>query len=65
MLTQPYRIRGTVIHGAGRGVQLGYPTANLAGVETMLPAEGIYAGRAWADGAIVAGGHQHRAESYV
>jgi len=50
MLTQPYRIRGTVIHGAGRGVQLGYPTANLAGVRTLLPCEGIYAGRAWADG---------------
>ena len=50
MLTRPYRIRGTVIHGAGRGVQLGYPTANLAGVRTLLPCEGIYAGRAWADG---------------
>ncbi len=51
MLTQPYRVRGTVVHGAGRGRRLGFPTANLAGVETMLPAEGIYAARAWADGA--------------
>ena len=52
MLTQPYRIQGTVSHGAGRGAQLGFPTANLAGVRTLLPAEGIYAGRAWADGSI-------------
>lgn len=51
LLTQPYRIRGQVVHGAGRGTRLGYPTANLGGVATLLPAEGIYAGRAWADGA--------------
>jgi riboflavin kinase/FMN adenylyltransferase len=50
MLTRPYRIRGRVIHGAGRGKRLGYPTANLADVATLLPAEGIYAGRALADG---------------
>ncbi|MGQ9575666.1 MAG: bifunctional riboflavin kinase/FAD synthetase [Thermoguttaceae bacterium] len=49
-LTRPYRLRGRVIRGAGRGTQLGYPTANLADVATLLPAEGIYAGRAWADG---------------
>jgi riboflavin kinase/FMN adenylyltransferase len=51
LLTRPYRIRGRVIHGAGRGVRLGYPTANLGEVATLLPAEGIYAGRAWAEGA--------------
>lgn len=50
MLTQPYRIRGTVIHGAGRGAKLGYPTANLAAVRTAIPGEGIYAGRARPDG---------------
>jgi riboflavin kinase / FMN adenylyltransferase len=50
LLTQPYRIRGQVIHGAGRGVQLGFPTANLGEIATLLPAEGIYAGRALADG---------------
>jgi riboflavin kinase/FMN adenylyltransferase len=52
MLTEPYRVRGTVVHGAGRGASLGFPTANLTGVETLVPAEGIYAGRAAADGAI-------------
>jgi riboflavin kinase/FMN adenylyltransferase len=51
LLTQPYRIRGQVIHGAGRGTRLGYPTANLGEVATLLPGEGIYAGRARADGA--------------
>lgn len=50
LLTQPYRIRGTVIRGAGRGASLGYPTANLGRVETLLPGEGIYAGRAWVQG---------------
>jgi riboflavin kinase/FMN adenylyltransferase len=44
MLTRPYRLRGMVVRGAGRGAGLGYPTANLAGVSTLLPAEGIYAG---------------------
>jgi riboflavin kinase/FMN adenylyltransferase len=50
MLTRPYRIRGEVVHGAGRGAKLGYPTANLHGIRTLLPAEGIYAGLAWAEG---------------
>ena len=52
MLTEPYRIRGMVVHGAGRGAALGFPTANLTDVQTLLPAQGIYAGRAAADGSI-------------
>ena len=47
LLTRPYRIRGRVIRGAGRGRQLGYPTANLRVDRLLIPAEGIYAGRAW------------------
>jgi riboflavin kinase / FMN adenylyltransferase len=50
MLTHPYRIRGMVTHGAGRGGQIGFPTANLEAVDTLLPAFGVYAGRAWLDG---------------
>ncbi len=50
MLTQPYRIRGTVVRGEGRGRKLGFPTANLEQVDTLLPGEGIYAGRALVDG---------------
>ena len=49
MLNRPHRIRGEVIHGAGRGAGLGYPTANLRGPHTLLPGEGIYAGLAWVD----------------
>jgi len=51
LLTRPYRIRGRVVRGAGRGAKLGFPTANLGDVATLLPGEGIYAGRALADGA--------------
>ncbi|MGL4512893.1 MAG: bifunctional riboflavin kinase/FAD synthetase [Lacipirellulaceae bacterium] len=45
LLTAPYRVRGIVTHGAGRGSKLGFPTANLAGVDTLLPAHGVYAAR--------------------
>ena len=50
LLTRPYRIRGSVIHGQGRGNRLGYPTANIGKTDTLLPGEGIYAGQAWIDG---------------
>jgi len=46
MLTQPYRIRGLVTHGAGRGSKIGFPTANVDAVDTLIPAEGVYAARA-------------------
>jgi riboflavin kinase / FMN adenylyltransferase len=49
MLGRPYRIRGTVVRGAGRGRQLGYPTANVGEIDTLLPGEGIYAARARVD----------------
>jgi riboflavin kinase/FMN adenylyltransferase len=47
LLSAPYRIRGMVTHGAGRGAKIGFPTANLAAIDTLLPAQGVYAGRAW------------------
>jgi riboflavin kinase/FMN adenylyltransferase len=50
LLTQPYRIRGMVTHGAGRGAKLGFPTANVDAIDTLLPAIGVYAGVAHADG---------------
>jgi riboflavin kinase/FMN adenylyltransferase len=46
LLTQPYRIRGMVTHGDARGARIGFPTANLSAIDTLLPAEGVYAGRA-------------------
>ncbi len=50
LLGVPYRIRGMVTHGAGRGAKIGFPTANLDAIDTLLPAQGVYAGRAWVDG---------------
>jgi riboflavin kinase/FMN adenylyltransferase len=49
-LGRPYRLRGTVGHGQGRGKTIGFPTANLVGIETLVPADGVYAVRAWYDG---------------
>jgi len=46
LLTRPYRIRGLVTHGAGRGAKIGFPTANISGVDTLLPGYGVYAARA-------------------
>jgi riboflavin kinase/FMN adenylyltransferase len=46
LLTRPYRVRGMVTHGAGRGAKLGFPTANLEAIDTVLPAQGVYAARA-------------------
>ncbi|VTS07020.1 bifunctional riboflavin kinase/FAD synthetase [Tuwongella immobilis] len=48
-LGQPYRLSGKVVSGAQRGRNLGFPTANLAEVETLIPAVGVYAVRAWVD----------------
>ena len=50
MLTQPYRIRGMVVHGAKRGAGIGFPTANLDAIDTLIPANGVYAGRTYVDG---------------
>ena len=38
------RVRSMVIHGAHRGRELGYPTANLSpDIEGYIPADGVYA----------------------
>jgi riboflavin kinase/FMN adenylyltransferase len=49
-LSRPHRIRGVVTHGAGRGAGLGVPTINLARIDTLIPADGVYASLAWIDG---------------
>lgn len=43
MLGHWHRIEGEVIHGAKRGRELGYPTANLAVEGLHLPRLGVYA----------------------
>jgi riboflavin kinase/FMN adenylyltransferase len=53
LLDRPYAITGTVVTGAMRGRTIGFPTANLDGVETIVPGVGVYAmrvnvnGQAW------------------
>ena len=44
LLGRPYSVSGVVGHGAQRGRQLGFPTANLENIVTMLPPDGVYAG---------------------
>jgi riboflavin kinase / FMN adenylyltransferase len=56
LLGSPYRLRGTVVRGAERGRTIGFPTANLAGIATLIPPDGVYAGRALAEGAWYAAG---------
>ena len=43
VLGRPPRFAGVVVHGDARGRTLGFPTANLAQIEEMLPAHGVYA----------------------
>jgi riboflavin kinase/FMN adenylyltransferase len=49
MLTRPYRLRGMVTHGEARGRKIGFPTANVGAIDTLVPAKGVYAGRAIVD----------------
>lgn len=50
LLGAPYRIRGTVSQGAGRGRKIGFPTANLTGIDVVVPQPGVYGGYARLDG---------------
>ncbi len=38
------RVTGVVVHGAKRGRELGFPTANVEVVDQLVPADGVYAG---------------------
>ncbi|MGO3236057.1 MAG: bifunctional riboflavin kinase/FAD synthetase [Canibacter sp.] len=56
LLGRPVQVRGMVVHGAARGRELGFPTANLAeSFEGLAPVDGVYAG--WAK----VGGERYRA----
>ncbi|WP_034090215.1 bifunctional riboflavin kinase/FAD synthetase [Streptacidiphilus albus] len=45
VLGRPHRVEGTVVRGAQRGRELGYPTANVETLpHTAIPADGVYAG---------------------
>jgi len=50
-LGRRYAVEGAVVPGAGRGRDLGFPTANLrTPARILLPGRGVYAGRAYAGG---------------
>ncbi len=44
-LGRNYSLSGKVVHGAGRGISLGFPTANLQpdSKQKLIPANGVYA----------------------
>ena len=48
---RPFSLHGHVVTGAGRGVEMGFPTANLdINQEQAIPADGVYASWAYIDG---------------
>jgi riboflavin kinase/FMN adenylyltransferase len=55
LLGRNYRIRGTVGVGQRRGQTLGFPTANLEKIVSLIPADGVYAVRVLAKGSNYAG----------
>jgi riboflavin kinase / FMN adenylyltransferase len=73
LLGRPPEVEGTVVSGEARGGTLGYPTANLAvPVELVVPAYGIYAGRAGDHRAAISigvnphyGGEERRVEAFL
>jgi len=52
LLGHHYFIDGTVSRGAGRGRQLGFPTANLATCNELVPPTGVYATTVTIDGVV-------------
>ncbi len=45
MLGRPMSVLGTVVHGAGRGRRLGFPTLNLDPHHELHPPQGVYVSR--------------------
>ena len=45
-LGRPYELEGKVVEGHKRGQKIGVPTANLDCGDQLIPADGVYAGRA-------------------
>jgi riboflavin kinase/FMN adenylyltransferase len=51
LLGRPHALSGVVVHGDGRGRQLGFPTANVAFETHLTPPPGVYAVDWCVDGA--------------
>jgi riboflavin kinase/FMN adenylyltransferase len=55
LLGRPYRLHGSVGTGQRRGQKLGFPTANLDRLRTLIPGDGVYAVRVPHQGELWAG----------
>jgi riboflavin kinase/FMN adenylyltransferase len=55
LMGHPYYIDGVVVHGRGRGREIGVPTANLATDNELIPPHGVYATTMTVDGIVRAG----------
>ena len=50
LMGRPFRLHGQVVAGDGRGIKLGFPTANVdTDREQALPTDGVYTSRAYID----------------
>ena len=47
LLGRPYRLAGVVGVGQRRGQTIGFPTANLDAIATLIPGDGVYAVRVY------------------
>lgn len=52
LLGEPSVLTGEVVHGFARGRTIGFPTANVAAEEELIPAHGVYAVRVELDGTV-------------
>jgi riboflavin kinase/FMN adenylyltransferase len=52
LLGHHYAIDGTVVEGAKRGRELGFPTANLSTANELIPPHGVYATATTIDGRV-------------
>ena len=52
LLGHHYFLDGTIARGAGRGRELGFPTANLATANELVPPAGVYATTSTIDGVV-------------
>lgn len=52
LLGRPYSVLGRVVHGDGRGAELGFPTLNLESENEILPRHGVYVVEAVLEGEV-------------
>jgi riboflavin kinase/FMN adenylyltransferase len=55
LMGHPYYVDGSVVHGRGRGREIGVPTANLVTENELIPPHGVYATTLTVNGIVHAG----------